>query len=418
MVARITLFSLSTCPHCHRAKALLEKLGWEYHEISLSKYPEKRGAMVKAAGKLSVPQIFFNNKHLGGASELVDLHERGLLEAIHHEDQPEQLLAELEVPDYPPTEEQATLARTDEVVCVGNNQCMDYCSLMELLSTQLDIKDRSYHLRTYPMCFVGKEAVEVFMRCFNLSSRDEAVKIGKELFRHKFFFHVCLDHDFKDEYLFYRLQKHAQPLTLNTYRVWGDRVDNPMVTIKKLRQLLGQLQSQHTDSTGGVDYVAMSEDKQWPVFQEASCEVQRISLADMSRITRVAFVINLYNLAVTHAFVQLGIPQTDFKRMSFFDDVKYNVGGALYSLNDLENGILRGNKRPPYHLTAPFGSKDPRAAAVVSGGEKRIHFALNCGAKSCPPVKHFTAEALNEELDVVARAFCEDDNNVHIDTAT
>ena len=39
--------------------------------------------------------------------------------------------------------------------------------------------------------------------------------------------------------------------------------------------------------------------------------------------------------------------------------------------------------------------------------DKRIHFALNCGAKSCPPIKVYTPEALEEGLQSAAAAFCE-----------
>ena len=43
----------------------------------------------------------------------------------------------------------------------------------------------------------------------------------------------------------------------------------------------------------------------------------------------------------------------------------------------------------------------------LSEPEPRIHFALNCGAKSCPPVKVFTGKGVEEELDVVTGAFVE-----------
>jgi hypothetical protein len=40
--------------------------------------------------------------------------------------------------------------------------------------------------------------------------------------------------------------------------------------------------------------------------------------------------------------------------------------------------------------------------------EPRIHFALVCGAKSCPPIKTYTHENLDEELDTATQAFLED----------
>ena len=105
---------------------------------------------------------------------------------------------------------------------------------------------------------------------------------------------------------------------------------------------------------------------------------------------------------------------------AFFSNVSYDVGGDVYSFNDLENGILRGNKKPPYSIFKPIntGSSDPRRAAVLEECECRVHFALNCGALSCPPVKKFTVEAIEEELRIVALAFCEDDRNVRVENET
>ena len=39
--------------------------------------------------------------------------------------------------------------------------------------------------------------------------------------------------------------------------------------------------------------------------------------------------------------------------------------------------------------------------------DPRIHFALVCGAKSCPPIKVYTSGALEEGLEAAASAFCE-----------
>ena len=67
-------------------------------------------------------------------------------------------------------------------------------------------------------------------------------------------------------------------------------------------------------------------------------------------------------------------------------------------------------------MKAQFGKKDPRLAIAKRIGEPdcRLHFALNCGAKSCPPMKTFTADGLEEELRIVSQAFCEDSDNCEI----
>ena len=59
-----------------------------------------------------------------------------------------------------------------------------------------------------------------------------------------------------------------------------------------------------------------------------------------------------------------------------------------FSLSDLEHGLLRGNKRPPGRLSKLWGKDDPRfpLAKALTPMDPRIHFALVCGARGCPPV--------------------------------
>lgn len=110
-----------------------------------------------------------------------------------------------------------------------------------------------------------------------------------------------------------------------------------------------------------------------------------------------------------------GIPKNDLTRLSFFDTVAVNIGGDIFTFNDLENGILRANSVPPYHLTKPFGKGDVRESLALTQTDPRIHFALNCGAKSCPAVRRYSADRLEEELQAAAIAFCDDDSNVLLD---
>jgi len=100
----------------------------------------------------------------------------------------------------------------------------------------------------------------------------------------------------------------------------------------------------------------------------------------------------------------------------FFNGVRYALGHNVFSLHDLENGILRGNRHPPYHFNRCFQKKDPRLPTVLPC-DYRIHFALNCGARSCPAVKWYTLERLEEELNLAASGWVDDDANVRVDSA-
>lgn len=96
--------------------------------------------------------------------------------------------------------------------------------------------------------------------------------------------------------------------------------------------MMSNLQSKHMDDQGRIDYVALAEDAAYTDFQQAVCEFQKMTVSSMTIAQRKAFFINLYNLVVLHANAQVGIPQSDMARYSFFDKVGYEVEGFFFSL--------------------------------------------------------------------------------------
>jgi glutaredoxin 3 len=82
-VKKITLYSTRTCGFCRAAKSLLDDKGISYKEIDISSDPELRGQMMsKANGRRTVPQIFINDAHLGGFSDLHSLQQSGTLDKL------------------------------------------------------------------------------------------------------------------------------------------------------------------------------------------------------------------------------------------------------------------------------------------------------------------------------------------------
>lgn len=76
---QVTIYTTMTCPYCYKAKGLLKDLGIAFNEISVDLKPSLRAEMVAKAGKTSVPQIWFNEDHIGGCDDLHALHEAGSL---------------------------------------------------------------------------------------------------------------------------------------------------------------------------------------------------------------------------------------------------------------------------------------------------------------------------------------------------
>lgn len=120
---------------------------------------------------------------------------------------------------------------------------------------------------------------------------------------------------------------------------------------------------------------------------------------------RRAFWLNIYNMLALHSLAVYGSPSTASARKTFFRTCSYQIGGLLWSLDDVEHGALRRNQKPPYTLSKPFGASDARLKFVCEFDDARVHFALNCGALSCPSIQLYTAENLSQQLDDAASSY-------------
>merc|ERR1712228_556941 len=68
----------------------------------------------------------------------------------------------------------------------------------------INIADRTWMLKTYRDCFVGKELVNWIIKYTKTNSREIAVEIGEHLRNKGAFKHVSAKHSFKDDNLYYR----------------------------------------------------------------------------------------------------------------------------------------------------------------------------------------------------------------------
>lgn len=82
-MAKIDIYTTTYCPFCVRAKALLAHKGVAFEEIKIDHNPALRPEMItRSSGKTSVPQIFIDEKHVGGCDELFALHAADSLDAL------------------------------------------------------------------------------------------------------------------------------------------------------------------------------------------------------------------------------------------------------------------------------------------------------------------------------------------------
>lgn len=82
-MARIEIYTTELCPYCARAKRLLKAKGAEFTEYDVTYDPRLRAAMSeRAGGRRTVPQIFIDDRHIGGCDDLHDLDGRGGLDPL------------------------------------------------------------------------------------------------------------------------------------------------------------------------------------------------------------------------------------------------------------------------------------------------------------------------------------------------
>ena len=117
-------------------------------------------------------------------------------------------------------------------------------------------------------------------------------------------------------------------------------------------------------------------------------------LATMPEEAPLADWLNAYNALVVDAVLQR-FPLPSVREVPrFFRSIKYEVAGKKRSLDDLEHGIIRPRFEDP-----------------------RIHVALNCGARSCPPLhpRAFVSSTLDATLDALSRAVVGDPSFVQVE---
>ncbi len=150
-------------------------------------------------------------------------------------------------------------------------------------------------------------------------------------------------------------------------------------------QQFDSLLQKYVSDAGKVNYKGLKTDK--PLLDAYCQQLSENPVPETaSRETKMAYWINVYN-AFTLKLITDNYPTKsilNFDGGKTWDVRRIKIGDKKYSLNNIENDILR----PQF--------KDPR-----------IHFAINCAAKSCPPLYNhvYTAENLDATLEARAGAF-------------
>ena len=198
---------------------------------------------------------------------------------------------------------------------------------------------------------------------------------------------------------------HPSPIILNTGNPHKILLNQPIDIALTLA--MADLKAKFINpEMGTVQYRTIRHSEEFERYKDLTKELRLFDPHFLKeRGQRLAFWINIYNTAVIHGVIELGLERSVKELPRFFDRMIYEIGGYRFSLNDIEHGILRGNRRPPYGFLRPFRKKDPRLKFAIIPMDSRIHFALVCGARSCPPIGFYEAEQIDFQLQLAALSF-------------
>ena len=459
----VVVVGTTSCPHCVRAKKALDDAGFDYEEIRVDDAPALRASSSALAGFRSVPQVYVGGGIYGGADDTcagiasggfgekyararangVEGAPRALREALERYE-----AGTLEMPEE--AAKPASSSWLTDLMTTSGKKKEAAASAVDVAREMSDAKTgvarrarRRFAgltdgifgaFKTYQGTFTAKEAVDWMVKNGKASDASVATEIGAEMVRERLIVDVDATHPFvvvEDEAKapLFRFQSEAPALgcaPLNAAKLFTGEPRDAKTVVEDVRRRILKLYDAFLSSDGrAVDYDGIAASNDFKDFVQASEELQRVNLNALTREERMAFFINVYNALVIHGTCVFGTPKNTLERLDFFSKVSYNIDGHNYTCDDIENGVLRGNRPGAASIGAllgkmslsrgPFREKDPRRSNVVLPMDPRVHFALVCGARSCPPIRVYTAENIDRELEDAAYSFFESEIDVTVD---
>jgi glutaredoxin len=397
---RVSFFSRSGCRDCAAVRAFFRQSGLPYVEINLDVFPEREAELAARAGAAArVPQIFLNEKLLGGLVVLNSLRNSGEFERRVRD------LAGRRCPDSAPRV--PVYGFDDEAG--GKDEGEDaVVAIVRVLRHRLPIQDRFVRVKLVKNCFSGADMVDAIVNHLECG-RNKAVEIGKELARKHFIHHVFRENDFEDgSQNLYRFLEHdpAVPKYYNFRGSTNDGEPKPAAAVghRMTKIMLAILEAYASDDRRHLDYSRIAASEEFRRYANLVQELQRADMTALPAEERLPFFLNLHNAMAIHAVIRVGQPGA-VDRRPFFSDFQYIVGGHPYSLAAIRNGILRANRRQPYTLAKPFGSNDRRLELAQRRANPLVHFALCDATRSSPIVRFYTTQGVEPELRHAAREF-------------
>ena len=181
--------------------------------------------------------------------------------------------------------------------------------------------------------------------------------------------------------------KHLVILFFFAHMGWSQNTDY----IRISQKLIESLKSKETNTKQYLDIIANANEGEL---------IKQLRTDDLKK----TFFINVYNGFTNYSLKKN--PAQYKNRGEFFKSEQFTIAGNKVSLDLIEHGFLRKSsvKLSMGKLSKIFPPTIEKKYRVDKI-DYRIHFALNCGAKSCPPVSAYDPKNINEQLDKSTKSY-------------
>ncbi|CAJ0601325.1 unnamed protein product [Cylicocyclus nassatus] len=174
-------------------------------------------------------------------------------------------------------------------------------------------------------------------------------------------------------------------------------------TVSEYNEVLANLMKQlfHdilTDDNRKILYYKLPENKHYKAYIEQVKNLRAVKVSEASPQERLAFFVNVFNMLSIHTTQINGAPRNIWERRKLMNCSYYQIEDHRYAPHSILNGILRSNRKGLAALWKPFGKKDQRLPLILPQCEPLVHFALNTGTRSTPPIRAYTCNFVYDEL--------------------
>jgi hypothetical protein len=221
------------------------------------------------------------------------------------------------------------------------------------------------------------------------------------------------------------LNSEKQGVILNMDVKWTQSPRSPLTTITDLlKSALNVFKSENlwvwssqlnTIELDSDRFYSSLENVTWKKIADSTSELSKIDLSLLKTDEeKMAFWINVFNLMLIHAaLVVRDIPVLDVDIEQFYRKTKYVIGEEEYSLQDIREGILLGNRSKSVIFGKQFKKRDRRKKHMIEKPNVFVIFALSDLLPQSTSIEIMESDKIHEQLQNAVKRYM--DNFIHIE---